>query len=175
MHDPSRQPDTRSVEEEAYEPFLARPSRLPAPDPDPYARTASGRIRAESGRLGAGSGRFQPPRWVPNEHVHEFTDTNFREEVLEADLPVLVDFWADTCVPCRRQEPTIERFAVEMQGRLKVGRLNVYESPHTAELFHVKGVPHLMVVHQGEVVLELVGDHSLEQLRSYVSRLELDD
>lgn len=133
------------------------------------ASAESGRRPAsESGRLGAGSGRWSPPPWVPTEDVVAFTDATFEQEVLASELPVIVDFWAETCLPCRRQEPTIERIAAELRGKARVGRLNVYEEPKTPERFHIKGVPHLLVIHRGEVVLELVGDHSIEQLRSYV-------
>lgn len=131
--------------------------------------TESGRRPAsESGRLGVGSGRWSRPPWVPTQDVVAFTDASFEREVLASELPVIVDFWAETCVPCRRQEPTIEQIAAELRGQARVGRLNVYDEPKTPERFQIKGVPHLLVIHRGEVVLELVGDHSIEQLRSYV-------
>lgn len=97
------------------------------------------------------------------------TDENFMREVLESDVPVVIDFWAPTCVPCKAQEPSIRRLASELVGRAKVGRLDVYDNPQTTEQFRVRGVPHLAVIRAGEVVLELVGGHSLEQLRTKVS------
>lgn len=100
--------------------------------------------------------------------VAVLTDANFRQEVLESAEPVVVDFWSETCVPCRLQEPTIARLAEELRGQAKVGRLSVFENPQVLKDFQIKGVPHLMVVHKGEVVLELVGDHSIEQLRSHL-------
>ena len=93
--------------------------------------------------------------------------------MLESPLPVIVDFWSETCVPCRRQEPTISQLAEELSGRAKVGRLSVFENPQVIQDFHIRGVPHLIVVTQGEVVLELVGDHSIEQLRTHLSALGL--
>jgi len=141
--------------------------------PDSHRRPASergtsDRLRPQSGRLGSGSGRWAPPRWVPSEDVVEFDDDGFEAEVLGSALPVVLDFWAETCVPCRLQEPTIERLGALLRGRARVGRLNVYDNPRTPEAYEIKGVPHLLVVVRGEVVLELVGDHSFEQLEGYV-------
>ena len=67
--------------------------------------------------------------------------------------------------PCLVQGPTVDRIATELRGRIKVGRLSVYESPATPAEFEIKGIPHLMVVRDGEVILDLVGTYSLEQLR----------
>lgn len=103
------------------------------------------------------------------QQILRFTDANFDEEVLGSSVPVVIDFWAETCVPCRLQEPAIERLAGELQGRAKVGRLDVYDNPRTTDAFRVRGVPHLAVVRNGEVVLELVGGHSLEQLKERLS------
>ena len=105
--------------------------------------------------------------------VFVFTDANFGQEVLESPKPVVVDFWSETCVPCRLQEPTIARMAEELRGQAKVGRLSVFENPAVLKEFQVKGVPHLMVIDKGEVVLELVGDHSIEQLRSHLRSVGL--
>jgi thioredoxin 1 len=107
------------------------------------------------------------------QHVQSFTDSNFDQEVLSSLVPVVIDFWAETCVPCRLQEPTIQRLARELEGRAKVGRLDVYDNPRTTEQFKVRGVPHLAVVRGGEVVLEFVGGHSLEQLKARLSSVDL--
>jgi thioredoxin 1 len=98
--------------------------------------------------------------------VQRITDSNFDAEVLASDVPVVIDFWAETCVPCRLQEPTINRLACELAGKAKVGRLDVYDNPRTTEAFNVRGVPHLTVIRNGEVVLEMVGGHSFDQLRA---------
>lgn len=125
---------------------------------------------------GSESGRV-PARWLSPRPDHadvtELTDANFEDEVMQSETPVLVDFWAETCVPCRMQEPTIEQLAEETRGRLKVGRLSVYENPNVLETFGVKGVPHLLVLRGGEVILELVGDHSIEQLRSHLREIDV--
>ncbi len=120
----------------------------------------------------ATSGRRQASSW-PSQHLLELTDANFACQVLEADLPVVVDFWAESCVPCRVQEPTIDRLASELQGRARVGRVDVDVNPVTIQTFAVKGVPHLMVVRAREVVLELIGDHSYEQLHGYLRSVGL--
>jgi thioredoxin 1 len=108
------------------------------------------------------------PARTSHPDVAELCDANFHSEVLQADRPVVVDFWAETCRPCRMQEPVIAQLAEELRGRVKVGRLSVYENPRVLQEFQVRGVPHLMVVQEGEVILELVGDHSIEQLRVHL-------
>jgi thioredoxin 1 len=105
--------------------------------------------------------------------VQQLTDSNFDNEVLGSEVPVVIDFWAETCVPCRLQEPTIHKLARELHGRVKVGRLDVFDNPRTTEAFRVRGVPHLAVVRDGEVVLELVGGHSFEQLRERLRSIDL--
>lgn len=113
-------------------------------------------------------------RWSPSNWVHEFTDDNF-DEVVRGPLPVLVDFFAETCVPCRLQEPSIDQLARTTEGRLRVGRLNVDRNPLTPRELLIKGVPHLIVVRGGEVVLEMVGDHSFEQLLGRLRAAEVLD
>lgn len=107
------------------------------------------------------------------QQIQRFTDANFDQEVLASSVPVVIDFWAETCVPCRLQEPTIQRLAGELQGRAKVGRIDVYDNPRTTDAFRVRGVPHLAVIRDGEVVLELVGGHSLEQLKARLQDVDL--
>lgn len=122
-------------------------------------------------RKSSGSARL-PARWLtpPSQHadVTDLTDANYADQVTGETVPVLIDFWAETCVPCRMQEPIIEQLAEEMRGQLKVTRCNVLENPKLLESFRVRGVPHLTVLRHGEVVLELIGDHSLPQLRAHL-------
>ena len=94
--------------------------------------------------------------------LEEFTDANFAAEVLDSTLPVLVDFWAPTCVPCKLQEPVMRRVAHEFEGTLRVGRLN---DPDVPERYKVKGIPQLILFKDGLPVIERAGDHSFERLR----------
>ncbi len=90
-------------------------------------------------------------------NVAEFTDQSFKAEVLESSQPVLVDFWAPWCGPCRAIGPVIEELAQENAGTVKVGKVNIDESPETAAQYGVSSIPTLLVFHNGEVVERLVG------------------
>lgn len=84
--------------------------------------------------------------------VVEFTDGNFRSEVLEASGPVLVDFWAPWCGPCRRIAPMIDELAVENQGAAKIGKVNVDENGLTAQEYGVMNIPTLIIFKNGQPV-----------------------
>jgi len=85
------------------------------------------------------------------------TDQNFKEEVLEAKMPVLVDFWADWCMPCRMIAPTVEEIAREYEGKLKVCKLNVDESPSTAARYGIMSIPTLIIFKEGRELERIVG------------------
>ncbi len=85
------------------------------------------------------------------------SDDNFDSEVLQSTLPVLVDFWAEWCVPCRMLSPLVEQLAVEYAGKLKVAKSNVDECPKTAEQFNIQSIPTLMVFQNGKVVSQNLG------------------
>src|SRR3989304_1962391 len=89
--------------------------------------------------------------------VPEFDDKNFDSEVLQADVPVLVDFWAPWCGPCRQIAPVIEQLAGENAGSIKVGKLNVDNAPAAAQNYGVSSIPTLMVFKNGQVVERFVG------------------
>jgi len=85
------------------------------------------------------------------------TEENFKEEVLESDLPVLVDFWASWCGPCQIVGPIVEEIAKEYEGRLKVGKLNVDEGRNIASQYRIMSIPTLMIFKGGEVVDQIIG------------------
>jgi thioredoxin 1 len=87
----------------------------------------------------------------------ELTDANFQQEVLKSEKPVLVDFWAVWCGPCRMIAPVVEEIAKEYQGKLKVGKLDVDHNPETAMQFGVRSIPTLLVFKGGRVVEQIVG------------------
>jgi thioredoxin len=89
--------------------------------------------------------------------IHEFADTNFQSEVLDSRQPVLVDFWAAWCGPCRIIGPTINELATQFEGRVKVGKLNVDENQKTAERFGIHSIPAVLLFKDGEVVETLIG------------------
>ena len=93
-----------------------------------------------------------------------FTDTNFKNEVLDSEVPVLVDFYADWCGPCKMMSPLVEELATEYAGKAKVGKLNVDESGNTAQKYKVMSIPTLLIIKKGQVVDQIVGAVPKQQL-----------
>ena len=86
-----------------------------------------------------------------------FTDSNFEQEVLKAEVPVLVDFWAEWCGPCRMLGPTVDEVATEYKGRVKVGKVDVDHNMGIAGRYQIRGVPTLLLFKEGKVVQQSVG------------------
>ncbi len=89
-----------------------------------------------------------------------FTKDNFNDEVLNADKTVLIDFWAPWCGPCRMVSPIVEEISDEVEGSVKVGKINVDEQPELAQQFGVMSIPTLVVLKNGKVVNSVVGTRS---------------
>ncbi len=87
----------------------------------------------------------------------KFTDANFQSEVLDSDQPVLVDFWAAWCGPCRAVGPTIEELAKQYDGTVKIGKLNIDENPQAPSGFGIHSIPAVLLFKDGKVVETLVG------------------
>jgi thioredoxin 1 len=104
------------------------------------------------------------------ESVRTFTDAKWNEEVLSSPQPVLVDFWAEWCAPCRLMAPSIEALADEFEGRLRVGKLNVDENAATSEKYDIRGIPTILILKGGEVKEQVVGVTSKENLARLVER-----
>lgn len=100
---------------------------------------------------------------------HVFTDANFDLEVMEAKGPVLVDFWAAWCYPCRRLGPVIEELSQELGDKIKVGKLNVDENPRSASRFGIQGIPTVLLFKDGQKVNEFVG---LLPKQNYLTAIE---
>ena len=103
-------------------------------------------------------------------HVIEFTDQSFEQEVLQADQPVLVDFWAAWCGPCRMIAPTVEALATEYAGKAKVGKVNVDENNSTPGRYNIRGIPTLLLFKGGEVREQVVGVASRDELENLLKK-----
>jgi len=107
---------------------------------------------------------------MANENVLEFGDSTFETDVLRADQPVLVDFWAPWCAPCKMIAPSVDTLASEFVGKAKVGKVNVDDHQLVAQRYNVMSIPTLLVFKNGQVVDQVVGAVGVDQLRGMLER-----
>jgi thioredoxin 1 len=101
----------------------------------------------------------------------EFNDQNFETEVMGSDKPVVVDFWAPWCGPCQVMGPIIEELAKEVEGKVKVGKLNVDESGQVAQKFGIMSIPTIIIFKDGKIAKQLVGVQAKEVLKDELDRI----
>jgi thioredoxin 1 len=104
------------------------------------------------------------------EQVQTFSDGNFSKQVLESLAPVLVDFWAEWCAPCKRLGPTVDALATEYQGKVVVGKMDVDANPLTPEKYAIRGIPTLLLFKGGQVVETIVGLQQKDDLKKMLDR-----
>jgi thioredoxin 1 len=103
-----------------------------------------------------------------SEHIHYVSDATFDAEVLQSSLPVLMDYWAEWCGPCRMIAPILDEIAKEYAGRLIVAKLNVDENQQTPQKFGIRGIPTLMLFKNGNIEATKVGAVSKSQLTAFI-------
>jgi thioredoxin 1 len=107
---------------------------------------------------------------MASEKVFAFGDSNFETEVMQSATPVLVDFWASWCAPCKAIAPLIDTIAEEYEGRVKVGKVNVDENPATPAKFGIRGIPTIILFKDGKVLDQVVGAAPKAQLEALIKK-----
>jgi thioredoxin 1 len=107
---------------------------------------------------------------MASEKILTFGDANFEQEVLQASVPVLVDFWATWCAPCKAIAPIIDAIADEYDGKIKVGKVNVDDNPATPAKYGVRGIPTVILFKEGKVLDQVVGAVPKAQLEALIKK-----
>lgn len=107
---------------------------------------------------------------MASEKVLAFDDGNFETEVLQSPIPVLVDFWASWCAPCKAIAPLIDTIAQDYEGKIKVGKVNVDDNPATPSKYGIRGIPTIMLFKEGKLIDQVVGAVPKAQLEALINK-----
>lgn len=107
---------------------------------------------------------------MASDKVMAFGDSTFEAEVLQASVPVLVDFWASWCAPCKAIAPVIDALAADYEGKIKVGKVNVDENPATPAKYGIRGIPTVMLFKDGKILDQVVGAVPKAQLEALIKK-----
>ena len=108
---------------------------------------------------------------MAGEHTHEFTDANFDDEVVNADVPVLVDFWAEWCGPCKALTPVVEELGADYAGRIKVGSVDTDTNREVSVRFSISAIPTVILFNKGEILEKFVGLRSKKDFKAVLDRV----
>jgi len=134
-----------------------------------FGRAASGRFMSEVAQqlLAAKNFRARYVR-VSSDQVVHITDASFEDQVVKADKPVLIDFWAEWCGPCKMIAPLLDEIAAEYRDKLTIAKLNIDENPRTPQRFNVKGIPTLILFKNGQVEGQKMGLQRKSDLAAFL-------
>tara|TARA_B100001250_G_scaffold26775_1_gene22073 strand:- start:538 stop:858 length:321 start_codon:yes stop_codon:yes gene_type:complete len=102
--------------------------------------------------------------------ISHTTDKNFEQDVILSDIPVLIDFWAEWCGPCKMIGPILEELATELNGNIKIVKINVDENNQTAAQFSIRSIPTLMMIKNGQVQAQHIGAASKSQIEEFINQ-----